>query len=175
MKAGKSIDKNLDQALGRLGSPSIEGMDFARERVRQTLRSSANIGVAGLPAQMGADSPLDARPVSLWNLRQPFLIAAAAVFSLAVLSTVGLQNAVIPTQAVVESADGLLYRLSAGSSRVVKTGETLEAPETLRWQGGGMLALADGSRLEMRSKSELALETAGDGVLLQLNGGSIIV
>ena len=55
MKAGKSIDKNLDQALGRLGSPSIEGMDFARERVRQTLRSSANIGVAGLPAQMGAD------------------------------------------------------------------------------------------------------------------------
>ena len=42
----------------------------------------------------------------------------------------------------------------------------VESGETIRSNGGAgaMLALADGSRVEMRSQSELSLERADDGI-----------
>jgi uncharacterized protein (TIGR03435 family) len=79
----------------------------------------------------------------------------------------------VKAQAVVETADGL-YR---GTGQVVLAQERVEAGEVLHTTAGAgaMLALADGSRVEMRSQSELSLERADDGVRIRLRTGSIIV
>jgi uncharacterized protein (TIGR03435 family) len=54
-------------------------------------------------------------------------------------------------------------------------GTKLGLNETLRSEGTAMLALTDGSRVEMRSKSELLLERADDGVRIRLRKGGVIV
>jgi uncharacterized protein (TIGR03435 family) len=69
--------------------------------------------------------------------------------------------------AVWPGADIALYRVVDG---------TVQSGDTIRTSGAGaMLALPDGSRVEMRSRSELALERADDGIGIRLNTGSIIV
>ena len=77
----------------------------------------------------------------------------------------------------METVDGTLDWIADGKFQAAKTGARIDPGKILRANGeaGAVLALADGSRVEMRSQSELALQTAADGVLLQLNGGSIIV
>jgi uncharacterized protein (TIGR03435 family) len=65
-------------------------------------------------------------------------------------------------------ADDALFRLVEGDAHV---------GGTIRSNGGGgaVLALADGSRIEMRSHTELSLERAEDGVRIRLASGGIIV
>jgi uncharacterized protein (TIGR03435 family) len=65
-------------------------------------------------------------------------------------------------------ADTALYRIVEGDAR---------AGETIRSNGGGgaVLELADGSRIEMRSHTELSLDRADDGLRIRLNAGGIIV
>jgi len=64
---------------------------------------------------------------------------------------------------IVANEDGTTFRLAAG--------ETLRTDAwTLR-----RLTLPDGSRVEMRSQSELALQDAGDGVRIRLAKGSVLV
>jgi uncharacterized protein (TIGR03435 family) len=64
--------------------------------------------------------------------------------------------------------DTPLYRIVEGDAR---------AGETIRSNGGGgaVLELADSSRIEMRSNSELSFERASDGVRIRLTSGGIIV
>jgi hypothetical protein len=80
MKPNGRIDKLLDQALRRLGTPSREDLEAARERIRQNLRSTN-------PADMTRPPLLDTRPVSLWGLRQPLFIAGGVVIAFVALST----------------------------------------------------------------------------------------
>jgi uncharacterized protein (TIGR03435 family) len=55
-------------------------------------------------------------------------------------------------------------------------GDLLEIGETVRTdEAGATMTLADGSRVEMRARSELALERADDGLRIRLKEGSIIV
>src|SRR6185503_8277691 len=76
--------------------------------------------------------------------------------------------------AVVEAADGGLYGTSGQPARM---GEAIAAGAVVRTDGGAgaVLALKDGSRVEMRSKSELSLERADDGMRIRLHTGGIIV
>jgi uncharacterized protein (TIGR03435 family) len=76
--------------------------------------------------------------------------------------------AVIGTALVLRQGDAALYRVVEGD---VDQGETIRAHRA----GGAVLALSDGSRIEMRSRSELTLERADDGVRIRLNRGGIIV
>src|SRR5262245_25907908 len=64
--------------------------------------------------------------------------------------------------AVVESVDGALYRLGSGTTQTIHAGETIRPREAVRANGGAgaMLRLTDGSRVEVRSQSELSLEHA---------------
>jgi uncharacterized protein (TIGR03435 family) len=81
----------------------------------------------------------------------------------------------VDVPARVGSADGGLYRVSGGQA--LHSGEKIEAGDVVRTDGGvgTVLALADGSRVEMRSETALALERADDGVRIRLDTGGVIV
>jgi uncharacterized protein (TIGR03435 family) len=101
-------------------------------------------------------------------------MASAAVLLWAVVS-IALFEKVNFSPAMLESADGPAYLVSAGTSRVLRIGANIGNGETVRAEGGAVLMLADGSLVELRSHSEMSLQTANDGMMLRLNGGSIIV
>ena len=93
------------------------------------------------------------KTTSRWQL------AAAAVLVLA--ATVG-------TAIVWRAADDPLFRVVEGN---VYQGETVRS----NGGGGAVLALVDGSRIEMRSHTELSLDRADDGVRIRLSNGGIVV
>jgi uncharacterized protein (TIGR03435 family) len=138
--------KTLTRFLQRFFSPTEEQMESARNRILQRLELGCD-GVA--PEFRVAMNPLPvaSRP---WLPRLAFTIAAAAaVLVLSVILVTDFQRA---------------------------TDRTIEPGEIVRSNLAGLtLALSDGSRVEMRSDSELELETAADGLRLRLNSGSIIV
>ena len=79
-----------------------------------------------------------------------------------------LVAAAIGTAILWRPADTALYRIVDGD---VYQGETIRS----NGGGGAVLALPDGSRVEMRSQSELSLEQAVDGLRIRLIRGGIIV
>jgi uncharacterized protein (TIGR03435 family) len=70
----------------------------------------------------------------------------------------------------------MLWRQPEAPVYRVVEGDVLQG-ETIRSNGGGgaVLALDDGSRIEMRSHTELTLDGADDGVRIRLTRGGIIV
>jgi uncharacterized protein (TIGR03435 family) len=75
----------------------------------------------------------------------------------------------IGTAILWRPADNALVRIVEGEVRL---------GDTIRSNGGGagaILVLADGSRLEMRSHTELSVEPAADGIRIRLTSGGIIV
>ena len=104
-------------------------------------------------------------------------LAAAAVFVLATTPLVREWTSTNPARAVVDSADGSVYRTANGEPAEIPVGGSINTGETIRTNdnAGAVLALADGSRVEMRSQSELSLERADDGIRIRLRSGSIIV
>jgi hypothetical protein len=101
--------------------------------------------------------------------------AAAAVVVAAVWIGSSVRNEGV--YAVLETGDASLSRISDMDRVPVGVGDRIGAQETVRSNGGGgaVLALTDGPRVEMRSRSELSLERADDGVRIRLRTGSIIV
>jgi hypothetical protein len=99
-----------------------------------------------------------------------WVLAAAAVVLAAGLSALFVHNEgnVIGPKATVEAA---------GNPSLYRVGETIEAGKAIQSNSavGLLLALEDGSRLEMREQSELKLESAADGIRVRLNSGSIMV
>lgn len=145
----KSIGKILEQ---HLPLASAEQMESAGERVLQRLRSETD----GITKEAPADFDF-VRPV--WTLRRPGIAAAAAAVVIVALVLVWRSG----PRAVLETADGRSHRIWYG--------------ETVRSNGvdGSVLVLRDGSRIEMRSQSEIVLEPAGDGDQVRLDRGSVIV
>src|SRR5262249_39593477 len=70
-----------------------------------------------------------------------------------------------------------LSRIDGEKSQALHAGEQLAFGQVIRSSVGTAAAVAfsDGSNIEMRPNSELALESAGDGVRIRLNRGSVIV
>jgi uncharacterized protein (TIGR03435 family) len=101
------------------------------------------------------------------------IAAAAAVLVGAIWIGLPLRDGVV--YAVLETPDRSLFRIADGSRVPVHAGERIEAQESVESNGGAVLALADGSHVEMRSQSELSLERADDGMRIRLRTGSIIV
>ena len=107
-------------------------------------------------------------PVEAGRSMQRWVLAAAAVIVASLLSIPLLRHFFQATYpgAIVETAGDSSYR----------TGETV-AGTTIR--SGAFeplsLRLEDGTRVEMRGQSELALESANDGVRVRLSSGSILV
>ncbi len=79
--------------------------------------------------------------------------------------------------AEVRSIQGELLVVGAERSRVAVAGERLGRDQAVRTAkgSGALLTLADGSRVELGERSELALDRRWDGTVLRLGRGSLIV
>jgi cytochrome c5 len=99
-----------------------------------------------------------------------WVLAAAAVVLIAGLSVLVVHNAGSGNgpKATVEAA---------GNPSLYRVGETIESGKVIQSNSavGLVLALDDGSRIEMHSQSDLKLESAADGIRVRLNSGSIMV
>src|SRR5688572_23737378 len=100
------------------------------------------------------------------RVRRPRSVSVAMAFAVVLLLCIALALMFKQTAdltAIVENEDGTTYRLVAG--------ETLRTDVWTRLK----LTLPGGSRVEMRSQSELELEDARDGVRIRLSKGSVFV
>jgi uncharacterized protein (TIGR03435 family) len=149
-----AFEKNLTRYLSLFGSPSVIQIDASRTRVRERLRSRHETSVSDAPANVrSSGARYDA-----WR----------AGLSLAAATTVIVLVVTVPSRqtdwlATVEAADGSRYTLEPHA--------VLRSPDA----GGTMLTLKDGSRVEMRSQSELSLEHAPDGIGIRLRTGGLLV
>ncbi len=161
----EKIEELLDRALR---GPTHQQMEAARDRVSARLRFERQRGAAA-PVQQG-----DARAPGWWR---PVIATAAAVALVAFVVSVGLPVTDRGLYAVLEATDGSMYRISKGNRIPIRVGDRIAAQETLRSNGGAgaVLALADGSRIEIASKSEMWWDRADDGLIVRLKTGSIIV
>ena len=124
-------------------------IDFAWEQI---LRRAAY----AVPARSDAIHPAARLPLR-W--RRPVFVAAAVVFS--VLAALGIAR-FSRAAAVLETADG---------ARTIRYGEPVRSDD----QAGTIIVLGDGSRIEMRTHTDLSLERVKDGVSIQLKNGGVIV
>src|SRR5262245_27535347 len=149
----KTPEELLKQSLGLFSQPSAEQMESARERCEKRLPLLGKGGARGGSVNFQNNSarmltePRLTSPLPRRGIRLIYVVAAAAVAAALVV--------VIPiawlhrTPAAFEAADG---------SRQIQYGELVRTSEG----AGGVLTLADGSRVEMRALSELSLERADD-------------
>jgi ferric-dicitrate binding protein FerR (iron transport regulator) len=132
---------------------------MACERVLQTLRAERALAPSPVPAAGRT------RYRRTWRHLAVLGAFAALVLSILFTEIQGRRElaAVAGADAVVQAADGSLSGLAVG--QILKTDSSL----------GRLLALADGSRVEVREQSELSLERADDRVRIRLQRGSVIV
>jgi ferric-dicitrate binding protein FerR (iron transport regulator) len=80
-------------------------------------------------------------------------------------------------RAVVQSVNGTLYEVSANGIRVMTAGEMLPDGVEIRTarDSSAMLALRDGSQVEMRERSDFSTSQSASDVTVHLGRGSIIV
>jgi len=163
--------KNLEQLLERgLPSATRQQAEAAGDRVAARLRAERQMGKgAATPTQQSESQ------AGRWWRPVAATVAAAAFIALAV--SVGLPSRDPGLYAVLEAADSSMYRISDGNRVPLRVGDRIAAQETLQSNGGAgaVLALADGSRVEIGSKSELFWDRADQGLVVRLNAGSIIV
>jgi uncharacterized protein (TIGR03435 family) len=129
-----------------------------------------------------SDAPLFDPGAVRHDRRFPRIVALPAAAALVLALVAGALvmrywSAVGDGSAVVETVDGGLYRVTDTKTAGLNVNDRIGFGDTVRSNGGlgGILALADGSRVEMRSQSELSLERADDGVRIRLARGGIIV
>src|SRR5688500_9698438 len=149
------IDEMLDRGFTQHGEPSHEQMTADLARVRERLDPAV--------ARLGRST----EPVQTRSGRGRLLAVAAAVLVLA---------AALGTVILWRPADTALYRIVEGDVGVGDPPSLLRSSGrtgTIRSNGGGgaALELADTSRIEMRSHSELSLERASDGMRIRLSRG----
>jgi ferric-dicitrate binding protein FerR (iron transport regulator) len=166
--ADERFSTMLSRYLGRHGDAPGDDVSSAVGRVWRRLEPHA----LHLPAPL----PRRATSKHAWRVTAA-VIAAAAVFVLAATPLIREWTSTNPARAVVDSADGSVYRTANGEPTKIPVGGSINTGETIRTNGnaGAVLALADGSRVEMRTQSELSLERADDGIRIRLRSGSIIV
>jgi uncharacterized protein (TIGR03435 family) len=166
----------VDSHLGLFGSPPEEQISQAEERALRRLRSEPGHDAAPTPALHRLHGARTQGSTVHPNWAIAFASAAALVLfvTLASWSPIRTMLTKTDTAAVVEVADGGLYDSSGAHARA---GEAIAVGAGVRTNGGkgAVLALADGSRVEIRSKSELSFERAVDGLRIRLHAGGIIV
>lgn len=181
----KSFDHVLIRLLGDARRPLEEDMDKDIARVNERIRSAKLAGKdvdAVLQSEWDVLAPLQmpekidwvgGRPKTrtlVWKLSG----AGAAVVLAATLLMMFQRTSTI---AVVEASDGGLHRLIEGRIQPLKIGAAITSGQVIRSDGASsaLLAFLNGSRFEMRSMSEVALDDARNGHRIRLNDGAILV
>jgi len=147
------FEKMLYRHLGLFGSPSAGQLDASRGRILERLR-----------ARYDATAPNDdARVIRVSRVANAWRVGlVAATIAAAIVLMVTASRERVDALGTVEMADG--SRNSLRPNVVLRSSEV-----------GTMLALKDGSRLELRANSELSLERAVDGIAVRLRTGGLIV
>jgi ferric-dicitrate binding protein FerR (iron transport regulator) len=125
------------------------------------------------------------RPMPLSSVRQgarfPKWSMAAGVAAALALAVVGFQfwtgSFDRGPRATVETADGMLYRISSAGSLPLGEGGELGDGEEIRTPAGSraLLRLWDGSRIEMNERAELSVSRGWRGTTVRLERGHVIV
>jgi uncharacterized protein (TIGR03435 family) len=147
------FEKSLRRHMSLFGSPSASQIEASRGRIRERLRVAQEAGPDQAPSEVRA-------PRAGYFWRAGLVFAATAAGIVLVVTAPWKQGDWIAT---VEAADGSRYTI--GPNAVLRPNDP----------GGVMLTLKDGSRVEMRSHSELSLERAEDGIGIRLHTGGVIV
>lgn len=173
----KPDERNIDDVLKQTLPSAPRGqMEAGLDRVHARLRSDTEPRVfARRDAQQTtpAREPGSPKRVREGGIPLVRMAAAAAVVVAAIWGATSFRDPGV--YAVLEAADGAMYRTRDGKPLFV--GDRIRAQETVRADGlaGAVLALSDGSRVEMGSMSTLSWEHAADGLKLRLDAGSVIV
>ena len=148
------FEKMLHQHMSLFGSPSASQLEASRGRIRERLRAQHDSG------SDEAEAPREIRAARVrYGWRAGLVFAATAAGVLLAVTAPWKQADWIAT---VEAADGSRYTI--GPNAVLRPND-----------GATMLTLKDGSRVEMRSHSELSLERASDGIGIHLRTGGVVV
>jgi uncharacterized protein (TIGR03435 family) len=148
----KSAGKLLNRSLGLFNQLSREEIEASRDQALKFLESQ--------PAGHFEEEKLDSRPGIVRRRSQwPLVAAVAAAVVMAIL---------LPSR-ILQSAPAVLS--DAEGSRNIQYDEIVRP----RGSTSAMLAMADGSQVEMRSQSVLSLERTDDGIRIFLNTGGVIV
>jgi len=79
--------------------------------------------------------------------------------------------------AIVEAANGNVYRVTETTTQALKAGEQIKRGERIRTSknSGAVVKLADGSLIEMRERSEFSVNDGSGGTTINLDRGQVIV
>jgi uncharacterized protein (TIGR03435 family) len=170
-RRNQSIRQSLDQAFVRFRKMPPPEVGPGWERIRDR----SHEGLGGVFESLDFDKG-SAPMTSATRMSQRLLVAAACTaFVVAIVVAMILSRSHGP--AVIDQSEGGLHRVISGRTEALRAGEKIAMGETVRSDGtsSGTLVLADGSRVEMRTRSDLRLEPAPDGVTIHLNSGGVIV
>ena len=163
----------MDRACAPSRRLSQGQVELSGMRVLQQLRRE--------PQWQSATPVVSDETSALRRKAQARWVAAAATVALAVGGAIVWRQADTALYRVVEGdvrAGDLPSLLGSFRLRAGATAGQVGGTGTIRTNGSGagaVLALADGSRVEMRSHSELSVERADDGLRIRLSSGGIIV
>lgn len=104
-------------------------------------------------------------------------IAAGLVAAFGVLPMTQLFGPGGSFVAVVEAAEGPIYQVDRSATRGLAIGDTFDAGDRVRTarNAGAVIKLEDGTRVELRERSEFAFERNGKSTTIRLDRGDIIV
>jgi ferric-dicitrate binding protein FerR (iron transport regulator) len=107
-------------------------------------------------------------------------IAAVLVVGLGLFAWPWIQrftNSINTLSAVVEAAQGGVYKLTDNKTQTVKAGERLRRGERIRTakNSGAVVKLGDGTSIEMRERSEFSVGDSTAGTTIHLERGQVIV
>lgn len=135
---------------------------------RDYAEAKGQVKVMPMPAALAAKKP---RPAWL-----RYAIAAGVALVLLAVGRGPLDRAFAPSgpRATVESLSGPLYHLASGP---ISAGAAIEEGDVVRTGLGAraVLRLADGSRLEMNERTELAVRGAWSGQTIALERGDVVL
>ena len=140
-------------------------------------RREVQIGRDGVETPVPVPYPSAGWPRNLW-----LGLGAAAVVLVALgLGRLGLWERLLPAPqgpvALVEVLEGSLFDVSGGSGETLESGQPVMAGKDLRTakNSGAVLALRDGSIIELGERAEVTIQETRSGRTIDLHRGNIIV
>jgi hypothetical protein len=164
MKHKESSRQFVDRFLSNLGEPISESQsERATADVLERLRAD-NVQVVRKPEEVSRQSR-----AWVWTA---IAAAIAVVVAGGVIQMIPLRFSKL--NAVAKSVRGELHQ--AGVAATLQPSRGIEAGRVVRaGSSGGAIELFDGSQVEMSPNAELSIVREADGLLVQLNSGTVLV
>lgn len=107
-------------------------------------------------------------------------LAAVIVLAIGTLTYPYIQrflSSISTLQAIVEAADGDVYKVTSDKTERVKTGDKVRMGERLRTSknSGAVLKMPDGTKIEMRERAEVRMSDTSSGLKINLDRGNLII